>query len=88
MTSLENPTRRAIIMALRERELCAGTISETLGRRRPAISHHLARLQTCGLVECRSQGAFRYYRLNVKRTLAAWTVYLRPGVGAPTWARA
>ena len=75
-THLDNPVRRRIVTLLRDRELSAGDISQALGRPRPGISHHLALLAQAGIVTRRLSGAFRYYRLDLERALAAWDAYL------------
>jgi DNA-binding transcriptional ArsR family regulator len=77
MSSLENPTRRAIITLLGTRELSAGEISDALGRPRPGISHHLSVLLEAEIVHCRTSRSHRYYRLNPLRALPAWDEYLR-----------
>ncbi len=64
------------MILLRDGEQTAGQISESLSRGRPTLSHHLSILCEAGLVKCRSQAAFRYYRLEPRAALAAWDAYL------------
>jgi len=73
---LQHQTRREVLILLRDGEHTAGQISEKLRRGRPTLSHHLSILCEAGLVKCRSQAAFRYYRIEPKSALAAWDAYL------------
>lgn len=70
--AIADPTRRKILLALREGEksakacLCAGDIEERIHLSQPTISHHMAILTKAGLVEATKQGQWRWYRRNVK----------------------
>lgn len=63
--ALSDPTRRAILDFLaRSGEVTAGAIADAVDDvGRTAVSSHLRVLRTCGLVEERKQGRYRYYRL-------------------------
>lgn len=63
--ALSDPTRRAILDFLaRSGEVTAGAIAEAVdGVGRTAVSSHLRVLRTCGLVDERKQGRFRFYEL-------------------------
>ena len=63
--ALSDPTRRAILDFLaRSGEVTAGAIADAVDDvGRTAISSHLRVLRTCGLVEERKQGRYRYYGL-------------------------
>ena len=63
--ALSDPTRRAILDFLaRSGEVTAGTIADAIDDvGRTAISSHLRVLRTCGLVEERKQGRYRYYEV-------------------------
>jgi len=76
MHVLDHATRREVLILLREKELTAGQISELIGRGRPTLSHHLSILCEAGLIACRSQGAYRIYRIEARAALAAWDVHL------------
>jgi len=45
-------------------ERSVGDLAAVLGLTEPTISHHLTRLRTAGLVNLRTEGNHRYYRLN------------------------
>lgn len=77
MDLLDSAARREILGILRDGELSAGDIAGRLDRPRPGVSHHLSILQEAGLVDRRVVGAYRYYRLNLAATLAAWDHYLK-----------
>ncbi|HEY4022169.1 MAG TPA: metalloregulator ArsR/SmtB family transcription factor [Pseudonocardiaceae bacterium] len=84
--ALSDPTRRAILDFLaRSGEVTAGAIADAVDDvGRTAVSSHLRVLRTCGLVEERKQGRFRYYRLAadgpVRDALAFLQSILRMGV--------
>ena len=64
MKALSDPVRRQILVLLREGELPAGEIAQQLGMSPPAISHHLQKLKTAGLVFERKEKNFIFYELN------------------------
>jgi len=71
--ALADPTRRAILDELAERddqtlfELCARlTMRHGLTSSRQAISQHLEALESAGLVVTRREGRFKYHRLDVE----------------------
>lgn len=71
--ALADPTRRAILDELTERddqtlfELCARlTMRHGLGSSRQAISQHLEALESVGLVMTRREGRFKYHRLEAE----------------------
>lgn len=68
--ALADPTRRAILDELAERddqtlfELCTRlTMRRGLGSSRQAVSQHLEALESVGLVIARREGRFKYHRL-------------------------
>ena len=63
--ALSDPTRRAILDFLaRSGEVTAGAIADAVDEvGRTAVSSHLRVLRTCGLVDERRQGRYRYYEL-------------------------
>lgn len=63
LTALSDPTRRAIVEALREAPQPVGALAERFPISRPAVSQHLKVLSDAGLVEARAEGARRLYRL-------------------------
>jgi DNA-binding transcriptional ArsR family regulator len=63
--ALADPTRRAILLLVRDRELAAGQIARHFPvMSRPAVSQHLRVLAGAGLVEGRPAGIMRLYRLR------------------------
>jgi DNA-binding transcriptional ArsR family regulator len=77
--AIADPTRRHILRALKQRGalsavvppagkngLCAGDIEERVHLSQPTISHHMAILTKCGLVDAAKQGQWRWYRRNEK----------------------
>lgn len=62
--ALSDPTRRAILKMLREKDLTAGEIAQVFNISKPSISHHLNVLKNAGLVLDERQGQFISYSLN------------------------
>lgn len=71
---LADPTRRAIMMLLAERERAAGELVAAFALSQPAISRHLRVLREAGLVRVRDKGRQRIYRLDAAplADLDAW----------------
>lgn len=80
---LADPTRLAILMALRGGERRVVDLVEATGRAQPNVSAHLACLRDCGLVVCRPSGRETYYALADERMedvlVAAEDVLCRTG---------
>lgn len=72
--AVADPTRRAALTALRDRELAVGELAERLDVGMPALSRHLAVLRTAGLVTEQRAGRHRLYRLTPEplRELYDW----------------
>ncbi len=64
--NLANPLRIDIISMLKEKERNVTEISETLGVEQSKISHALASLKCCNIVEAKQKGKKRIYSLNKK----------------------
>ena len=62
-----DPSRLAILEALREGERTVSDLVETTGLTQPNVSNHLSCLRDCGLVAVRQQGRFAYYSLSDDR---------------------
>jgi DNA-binding transcriptional ArsR family regulator len=60
--AIRQPRRRAILRLVRDRELAAAEIAARFEVTRPAISQHLTKLKTAGLVTERREGTRRLYR--------------------------
>ncbi|WP_329520718.1 ArsR/SmtB family transcription factor [Spirillospora sp. NBC_01491] len=65
LRAVADPTRRAILMLVRDGEVPAGEIAAHCpGISRPAVSQHLRILVTAGLLDVRRAGNRRLYRLK------------------------
>jgi DNA-binding transcriptional ArsR family regulator len=63
LRAVADPTRRAILRLVREREVAAGEIARQFPTMsRPAVSQHLRVLTDAGLVDVRADGNRRLYR--------------------------
>jgi DNA-binding transcriptional ArsR family regulator len=62
--ALNDPTRRAILELLKERDLTAGEIADHFHISKPSISHHLDLLKQADLVSAEKEGQFIYYTIN------------------------
>lgn len=67
--NLANPLRIGIISILKEKERDVNGIAKELGMEQSKISHALARLKECNIVEVKSNGKQRIYSLNKKTIL-------------------
>ena len=74
LAALSDPTRRAIVEALRYAPQPVGRIADRLPVSRPAVSQHLRVLSDAGLVTAEQHGAARIYRLAPRgfSDLRAW----------------
>jgi DNA-binding transcriptional ArsR family regulator len=59
-----DPSRLAILEALREGPLHVGAIVAATGLSQPNVSNHLRCLSECGLVRAEQRGRFVHYRLG------------------------
>ena len=73
--AIADPTRRRILLALKEKGgcsldketgLCAGDIEQRVKLAQPTVSHHMRILEKAGLVEAKREGHWRWYRRNEK----------------------
>jgi len=62
--ALSDPTRRKIIMLLKEKDMTAGDIADQFDMTKPSISHHLSILKQAQLVTDERQGQNICYSLN------------------------
>lgn len=78
-SAIADPTRRAILDAVRRRERSAGEIAALFPVSRPAISKHLRVLRAAGLVHERRDARSRLYSLNPAplRDLDHWLEHYR-----------
>jgi DNA-binding transcriptional ArsR family regulator len=69
-----DPSRLALLEALRDGPLCVTELVEATGLSQPNVSNHLNCLHECGLVMRRQQGRCIYYRLSDERVAALLSV--------------
>ena len=62
--AIADPTRRAILDLLRERELSAGEIAQNFRVSRPAVAKHVRVLREAGLLRERRAATSRFYSLD------------------------
>ena len=62
--ALADPTRRQILVLLKERDMSAGEIAEHFAMTKPSISHHLNSLKHAQLIVDQRQGQNIIYSLN------------------------
>ncbi|MFI9723225.1 ArsR/SmtB family transcription factor [Streptomyces sp. NPDC052396] len=63
LKAVADPTRYRLLWALSGRELPVGSLAEMMGAHVAAVSQHLAKLRTAGLVASRREGTRIYYRV-------------------------
>jgi len=76
--ALNDPTRRAILEMLRDKDLTAGEIAGQFDMSWPSVSHHLEILRKAGLVVSVKEGQFLYYSINttVMEDMLKWLLQL------------
>lgn len=62
LKAVADPTRFQVLWALAQREHSVGQLAEMVGAHVAAVSQHLARLRTAGLVVSRREGTRIFYR--------------------------
>lgn len=63
--AVADPTRRQILVLLRERPRTAGQIADRFALSKPSISHHLNQLKEADLVYGEREGTTITYHLNL-----------------------
>lgn len=61
---LADPTRVQVLWALVDRELSVNELADTVGKRAPSVSQHLAKLRMARLVRTRRHGTTIFYSLE------------------------
>ncbi|MFZ5827604.1 MAG: ArsR/SmtB family transcription factor [Bacillota bacterium] len=67
MKTLADPTRLKIFKLILAEELCVCELQSLLGISQPAVSQHIAKLKTAGLVRERKSSMWTYYRGDIQR---------------------
>ncbi|MFC5722939.1 ArsR/SmtB family transcription factor [Streptomyces gamaensis] len=87
LKAVADPTRYRLLWALSHSELPVGGLAEMMGAHVAAVSQHLAKLRTAGLVVSRREGTRIYYRTagpHVRGLLEeAALAAAAPAAGAP-----
>ena len=75
--AIADPTRRGLLLMLRDGEIGASDLARPFGTTQSAISQHLAILCRAGLVQYRREGRRRYYRVRPQplREVADWVAF-------------
>ena len=75
--ALSDPSRRAILERLTRGEAAVKELTARFDISQPAVSQHLARLRSAGLVSERRHGRLVYYRVEPKglRPLIDWVAH-------------
>ncbi|MDO5618546.1 ArsR/SmtB family transcription factor [Kocuria sp.] len=82
--ALAEPTRRAIVEALRHGELSVGELVDAVGASQPTVSKHLRILREAEVVAQRADGQRRYYTVEPTglAPLTTWLEQFTSGVPA------
>lgn len=67
MKTLADPTRLKIFKLILDDELCVCELQSLLGISQPAVSQHIAKLKTAGLVRERKSSMWTYYKGDLER---------------------
>lgn len=62
--NFSNPLRLRIILLLRERDRSVSELVKAIGAEQSKISHHLALLAGCRIIDAKRKGKYRIYSLN------------------------
>src|SRR3970040_1853768 len=68
---LANPTRLAMIEALRDGERTVTDLVQAVGTSAGNLSQHLSAMREVGVVEARREGRYAFYRISDPRILTA-----------------
>jgi len=61
---MNDENRLKILLYLYEEELCVCNLIDLLDMSQPAVSQHLKKLRQASIIQMRSQGQWKFYRLN------------------------
>lgn len=75
LKTLSDPTRLKLLKLVLAEELCVCEVQELLQISQPAVSQHIAKLRTAGLVTERRAGMWTYYRGNLERLQRALNAF-------------
>jgi DNA-binding transcriptional ArsR family regulator len=69
--AVSDESRARALLALRGGELCVCRLNELLGLAPSTVSKHMTILERAGLVQCRKDGRWHYYRLAAEPDAAS-----------------
>lgn len=69
MKALADPTRLKLLKLILDQERCVCDLQPILGISQPAVSQHIAKLKTAGLVTERRAGMWVHYQANRTRLM-------------------
>ncbi|WP_416148477.1 ArsR/SmtB family transcription factor [Salipaludibacillus sp. HK11] len=61
---MNDENRLKILLYLYEEELCVCNLIDLLDMSQPSVSQHLKKLRQASIIQIRSQGQWKFYRLN------------------------
>ncbi len=64
LKALADPSRLSIVRWLNQQEYSVGDLARLVDLSEPTVSHHLAKLREAGLVNLRTAGTQRFYKVN------------------------
>jgi DNA-binding transcriptional ArsR family regulator len=70
--ALADPTRRAILRLLGDREMTAGQLAEHFETSKPTMSHHFSVLKEADLIRARRDAQTIWYALNTTVLQDVW----------------
>lgn len=62
--NFSNPVRLNIILLLREKDRSVSELVKATGDEQSKVSHHLALLNRCRIIDAKKKGKYRIYSLN------------------------
>jgi DNA-binding transcriptional ArsR family regulator len=70
--AIADPTRRAILRLLGDREMTAGQLADQFETSKPTMSHHFSVLKDADLIRARRDGQTIWYALNTTVLQDVW----------------
>ena len=84
LKALADPTRLKLLKLILQEELCVCELQEVLQISQPAVSQHIAKLKTAGIIMERRAGMWTFYQgdsQRLKAALGAFTAFLESDPG-------
>lgn len=80
LKTLADPTRLKLLKLVLQEELCVCELQEVLQISQPAVSQHIAKLKTAGVIKERRAGMWTFYQGDTQRlnaVLGAFSAFLQ-----------